>query len=676
MNIDQFILAILLAPLVALHAAGEPKPVMRPHIYLTAEAVPGLRSVADVKADIQSGHAKVLWEKLRQQADADIKVPVLVPTSVIAGRSAEHARHGNRDYGICRAVGQRVLRAAFASLITGDLACRDSALRQMEALFDPAKWPDWRDLSHMHLAADLRTGQLTHDLALAYDWLHPSLTPEQRRMIVEGIDRRGIRPFWKAIEEKAYWINRTNNWMTCIVGGLGIAGMALGDDHADSARLIEFSLPHMKDYLKIYGPDGEFNESPGYAGATFYPVAYFAAHRYWSRGSENLLAQRPFPQACQWLMHLTLPPGRCAAFGDTGADEAPKVFHVPAVAAATRDGILQWYYLHQPPDEPEMRELLWFDPRVAPVDPQGRVPLGAAFPAHGGCLVSRTDWNPVATPCVVYGKAGRERHHGDNDVGQLCVDGYGRRLIVDLGMPSMYPDDYWLEKRPQFYNASARGHNVLVFGGREMPGVGGAEPDTSRCGRIVASRFDPEKGASWSLDLTRAYDGVESVRRTVVHRLPGIVAVLDEASLTKPEEISLRWHTSDRCEPDAQGRFLVENGDVRLAARLIALDGSALKFTRREHAYQPPYDRNRLGEALAQRHESYVEVTDTAGGCRWLTLFAVLPPGTAPASWEMEGDRWTIRVGDDRFVVGADRGALSIRKGDEQQAWETTLPDR
>jgi hypothetical protein len=640
---------------------------VHPRMFVAAEPAPGVRSVADLKADIRHGHAGTLWARLKALADADLHAPVLVPSSPVPGRDPDHIRHGNRDFALCHAVGQRVLRAALANLLTGEAAYRDSALRQTEALFDPARWPDWRDLSHLRMAADLRTGQLSRDLAVAYDWLYPALTPDQRRTIVAGIDRRGIQPFWKAVAEQAYWVDRGNNWMTCIVGGLGVAGMALGDDHPDSRRLVEFAVPRMEKYLEMYGPDGEFNESPGYAGANALAVIYFAARRSWSGGRDDRLGCRPFPQACLWQMYLTLPPGRCAAFGDTGAEEPPGAFHVPAVAAAARDGVLQWFYLQNPPAEPDVYELLWFDPRVAAVDPQGRLPPGRAFPAYGGCVVSRTDWNPRETTCVVYGKVGHESHHADNDAGQVCVDGYARRLILDPGMPSMYPNDYYRANRANYYNGSARGHNVLVVGGRE-PRVDAAGA------RFVATRFDGERGGAWTQDLTPLHDGAVKVHRAVVHRFPGIVAVLDEATLARPEEISLRWHTADRCEPDAAGRFLVESDGVKLAARVLALDGAALEPVRREHAYHAPFDRNRVGEPLEQRHESYVEATLTAPTCRLLTVFAVLPRGAAVATWETEAGAATILTGDGRFMVRVGPDSLSIRRDDEADAWSIPLP--
>ena len=45
------------------------------------------------------------------------------------------------------------------------------------------------------------------------------------------------------------------------------AGMALAEDHPDSKKLVDFAVEKMKWYLEMYGAEGEFNESPDYAGA-------------------------------------------------------------------------------------------------------------------------------------------------------------------------------------------------------------------------------------------------------------------------------------------------------------------------------------------------------------------------------------------------------------------------
>jgi hypothetical protein len=613
---------------------------MRPSIYLTETPLAGLRSLDDLQSSIRHDRVRVIWEQVRANADAAFGAPPLTPRSPLPGRSESQARHANPDYTICHAVGQRLLNAALAHLLTGKPAYRDAALVQAEALYDENLWPDWRDLAHRRVMADLRTGMLALALALAYDWLHRSLRPDQRRWLLQGLDRRGIQPYLEGVAAGNWWFEPRNNWHTVIVGGLGIAGMALGADHPQAGHLVDLALPRLRDYLTRLGPDGEFNESPSYANSMLMPVAFFAAHRFHTHGRDNLLAAWPFPESCRWIMHLTLPPGCVVPFGDAHLGAAPVVAHVAAVADACRDPVLQGFYLRQSQTgigraHPPL-ELLWFNPSLQSASPEGRLPRGRAFPAHSGCIVSRADWNPDSSPCVVYGKAGHGAEaHGHHDAGTVCLDAFAKRLLVDLGV-YYYPADFFGPNRYAYYFAAARGHNILTIGGREL------RTSPMDRARIVESRFNDERDAYWQLDLTPLYDGARRVTRTVVHRLPGILAVLDEAELITEESVSLRWHTVDQAEPDADGAFVVAADTVRLAARIARLDPGPIAFRRGEHTHRPPFDRDRLGEPLEQKHESYVEATLTASACRLLSLFCVFGPGQEPQSWRQAGDTWRI----------------------------------
>lgn len=640
---------------------------MRPHILITADSQPGLRSAADLRAAVREDHGRQLWTAIEAQVTADLGTEPILPSSLFPGRDAIQAKHANRDYTVCAAAGQRVLRAALGHLITGREDYRDLALEQIESLLDAEAWPEWRDMAHGENPADLRTGMLAHDIGLAYDWLHTSLTAEQRGNIIEGIDRCAIQPFWHSAKREAWWTqtHRMNNWLTCVVGGLGVAGMALDEDHPDAQKLVDYSLPRLQKYLTIYGPEGEFNESVAYANATILPADYFAAYRYQTCGGENLLGKNPFPAACRWMIYLTFPPGRVADFGDAHIDAPPMVQHFAAVAAATCDPILQWFYLQHAPRIPDPRQLLWYDHTLEPISPQGQFPLGKAFSTHGACISSRTDWDSRSTACVVYGKAGRESSHQNDDSGQLCIDGYGCRLIVDPGSPSMYPADFFGEHRRQYYNASVRGHNLLLFGDREMRST----PDAR--GRILCAEFDDARGACWQLDLTAAYEGIRSVRRSVVHLLPGFIVVLDEAELESDESISLRWHTVDRCTPDDLGHFVVASDDIHLSARVLSLDSAALHFARCEHEYRAPYDQGRMGDPLEQRRESYVETSLTANSCRLLSLFSLFGPGVEAAAWVDADEGWEIVSPDGLCRVSADDNRLTVST--EDKSWQIKL---
>ena len=646
----------------------------RPSLYVTASKTGSLRTLDEVRAAITEGHASSLWARILEKAHADLGAPPLTPASMVPGRMQVMADQKNPDFVICEAAGQRILRAALVHLLSGEDGHKETAMRQMTSLFDDADWPQWLDQAHhrFELPAGLRTGMLAKDVGFAFDWLYPSLTEAERRFIVEGLDRKAIQPFLISVEKDAWWMRDKNNWLTTIAGGVGIAAMALKEHHPQSQEVLDIAIPAMEGYMSIYGEEGEFNESIAYANATERPVNFFGAYRYASRGGANKLAQPPFPDTCQWLMYLTVPPGRSAAFGDGHAHAKPWINYFAAVASASQDGLLQWFYLQHAQDTADPLELLWYDASVEPIDPQGRLPLGRVFPAHGGCICSRTDWNQESTPCVVYGKFGREENHEHHDIGQLCIDGFGKRLIVDPGSPSSYPVDFFEEQRWAYYNASVRGHNVFMFGDREMRApekLRGAESKrdlASISGRLIASDFDDEKGGYWKIDLTNAYESVRSVTRTVVHLLPGIVAVLDEAELESVENISMRWHTHEAVESDTQGRFSFDYAPARLSGLVTRLDGD-IELLGGHHRYEPPFHLSRTGDPLEQRHEPFIEAFAQDRRCRLLSLFSVSHNSTPASRWNRAGNGWSIET--ENGVVEVTLGEkLRVANGD--RVWE------
>lgn len=645
---------------------------MRPRIFVTGQGRDKLRGLEELRASVQQGQAKEIFEELRAEAEQDISAEPLTPHSMVPGRLEQQAKQGNRDYTICDAAGQRVLRAALMSLVTGEERYRDEALRQMKALFDPQIWPRWRDMTKAHerYEADLRTGMLTRDTALAYDWLCPALTEEQRRWVLEGIDRCGIQPYLASVRAGAWWLDCENNWLTVVVGGCGIAGMALGEDHPNSQQLVELSVMRMRDYLKLYGPRGEFNESIGYANSSAVVVQYFMALFYHTSGEDTTLSDGILAATCRWYMYFALSPGRYACFGDGDPAARSQPWYYTAVAQASQDPHLQWFYLHHLGRSEKRNltlELLWFDAKLPAESPQGVYPLGDAFPAHGGGISSRTSWDMRCTASIVYGKAGHgEEKHGQHDAGQLCIDAYNERLIVDLGVP-MYPEHYFTADRYKYYNAAVAGHNVLQIGERDTKT--GQEFKAT----ILDSQFDDVRGGWWKLDLTALYEGATRVARTVVHLHPGHVLVLDEAELLTEEAVTLRWHTANAAVPDADGSFLVESGSVKLAARILDLKDGRARFEHNHHAYEAPYDQDRLGNALIQKHEPFVQASSRTRQARYLTLFSVFPPGMDADRWQSLTHGWSISTLEGRISVSINDRCLSIENSVQGIGWSVPL---
>ena len=634
---------------------------MHPHIFVTAGKIDGLRSVEEVRRGLREDHLCSLWETLVALAYADTRRPPHTLSTTLPGRPQLDVDHQNRDWTLVNALAQRIQRCALAYLLTERVEYRDDALRQMEALFDPAVFPDWRDKAHPKTRVDLRGGQLSQAIALAYDWMHPLLSTANREAIVEGLDRCDLQLYLDDVAENAYWLDVRTNWLTVVVGGHGIAGMALGDDYPRSQELIDAADPRMVDYLSKFGLEGEFSESVGYASSTIQPVAYFAAQRYASGGGVDRLTGHPFPETCRWICYFTLPSGRYAAFGDGDVDAPPALSYFPAVADATRDGHLQQFYLDYADIDVARRslvyELLWYDPALEPIPLDGKVPTGRAFAEHDAGFSSRTCWGSRHPPSIVYGKGGTGTIvHGHHDVGQVCVDGYGDRLIVDLGSPPGYPGDYGANKY-EYYNASAIGHNVLVIGGREM------KHESSVEAVVFKTEFDDSWGGVWQIDLASKYDGARMVRRTVVHLLPATAFVLDEVQLETVETLSLRWHTASDTNPAGDGSFLVEESNAILSARVVSLlDGeNTLSIASRRHAYQAPYNRHRLSDVFPQRHEPYIEATTHATRACLLSLFTIVRAGETHPTWVDTNEGWSASTREGPVAVRATERELNFR---------------
>ena len=662
-----FCMALLFA--AVLHCkAGSPFPqererlqTNRPRLLLMQESKDGFRSVDDLRKAIQYGHAGNLWEQIRKIADDAVGAEPLTAFTPLEGRSKEDIRQGNREYGITNAAGQRVLACALATLITGEEKYKRAALVQVASLFNTEEWPEWQDIYHRerhNLDADLRTGMLGRDLGLAYDWMYNSLTESERRWYIEGLDRCGIQPYLRAVAQNPWWLDRMNNWTTVIAGGMGILGMALEGEHDQAANLIELAVPRMKEYLSHYGPEGEFNENPAYASSTGIPVLFFSVYRYFLGETEVPEEITFLRKHCIWQIYTLIPPGVVVPLGDGGPDRPASYTtgYFPAVASAANDPVLQWFYL-QHFEKGEARnpllELLYYDATLE-VKPPGidEFPLGRAFPGHSGIISSRTSWDQKEAACAVISKAGHGGvNHTHPDAGQVIIQGYGKRLIRDLGVVMMYP----MHNRRHYYHYNTGGHNVLTFNGRELTW------NSNHRARIIYSDFDNITGGSWSVDLTELHEDAKQVRRSVFHLLPGIVAVLDEARFNIPGTIRVRWHPEIYAEPDKEGNFLINNDGVLLSGRIVSAGPERLSFSTGRHKYEPPYNSDRMGNIYPQRNEPFLDAATESDGCRILSLFAVYGKGQETGNWVEADNGWMIDTPEGRVLVQLTDAGLDVK---------------
>ena len=654
--------ALLAALLLAVNATAGPTLLIRD------DGPGGLRGLNDLKAAVAGdGLAAEMWIKINQAADADLDAPVLTPASVLPDRNPSHVDRRNPNAGLINKIGRRVERAALAFLVTDDRRYLDSAWRQIAVLFDDAHWPDWRDLAHRdegNGGVDLRTGDLAAPLGLCYDWLRPHLSDARRAEFLAGVDARVIEPFLRSAEEGVWWLEHGSNWTTRIVGGVGILGLGLGDDHPRAGELVAVADRVMFAYADGLGGDGSFNESPGYANSLGAPARYYLVRHYADPDGPGLDALRRLRGTTRWAASILLPGEtgrRLPAFGDTETDKTLGGGFAGAVALATGDGVAQWLFLagtrdaldRLPAGRIDPEALLGFDARVEPTPPGETLPPAVAYRDQGGLMVSRTNWNLSAESdaVVVYAKSGREAMHDQDDAGQLCVDVGTTRLIRDVGNDFTYPADYFGVNRRRYYAAAARGHNVLTFGDAVD---GGMTPD----GRGELTAFAAgEDVVSFAFDLSAAYADGRRVTRRVLHVLPNVVAVLDEATLPKVEPVTLRWHTAD--SPGLQeDSFTFAADGITVTGHVLALDGPPPTLAADRHAWTPGFETGRDDRPLPEHAEPFVALTAEADRVRWLTLFTIQRPGDPDPAVERPGDGFRVVTPDGPLTIRAVGGEI------------------
>lgn len=638
---------------------------MRPRILVTAEKIDGLRSLEDVRASLKGPRTGRLWEELKAKAHRECGLEVWTPATPLPQRREHDVQLRNREYTLVGLTANRIIDGAAAGLISGDQQYAQSVLAQIRSILDERHWPEIEDLSHLQLGdvCSLRRGQLATAIGLAYDWLHGQWSDAERMEIVRGFDERFTSKLKLALSGKgSRWGNWRSNFVPAIFGGFGIAGMGMAEDYDQSDFLTALADERMERYAaSIFGREGEFNESVQYAGSTSAMVSYFAARRYARGGEDDALRRLPLADFCRWYVQMTFPPGRVAGFGDPAADMPPVVDFFAALASALRDGLFQWFYLQYADGMLETHrkrgfELLWYDGTVAPQPPLGRLPLGRAYHDEGKLVSSRSSWDPRSAVSVVYAKAGREDNHGHADWGQVCIDGFGERLIVDLGSTPGYPRGH----KERYYNYQQSGHNVWVLGqenetGGMHIGTPGRQGRRYRQGSISAAEFDAS-GGRWTMDLTEVYDEVATrVVRKIIHLLPRVVAVLDEVELKAPLPMRMRWHTIAPAELGDGGCFLVCGKAASLSCLAVSLEGEMSRQLGR-HEYRAPFDKDRLGGTYPQRHEPYVEFSAVADKARLLSLFCIFGPREKLSSWQPTGAGWSIETSEGLVAADLTKG--------------------
>jgi len=531
------------------------------------------------------------WSALKQQVTDD---PVSRQLFAVVRNSAERLLDqppvayidvGAFWHGPMRQAQGRILSLAMTYRLTGDARFLARAKLELRTM---AELPDWLP---RHF---LGTAEGALGLATGLDWLHDSLTPEERALFVAALVRHALKPSLLVADEKT-WVSGDNNWTAVCHGGMAIAALAVAEyEPALAKQIVDRALRNMPHYAALYAPVGAYSEGPDYwaYGTTFY--ALLAESLRTALGTTTGLERAPgFLKTADYTLQMTAPGGLLYNFGDNGSGFGyePVMFwfarelrrgdllrrevsNLEKLAEAITAGAPRG-------DASRMMSLalIWRDPSL-PTAPAASPPL--VWWSEGGSqpqAVLRSGWDdPRATFVGI--KAGRaDDSHAHMDIGSFILESDGVRWAVDLGRESypharangMAADLFKTAQasgRWSIFRCGPESHNLLRFDG--------APPLVTEKAEIRPLPPAADGAPGFAVDLSPVVRGqvARAERRIRLHPDRSLSIEDEWTTLSAATSATFQWLTFAEVTPAPDGATLRQNGET-LRLRFTASDHNA-----------------------------------------------------------------------------------------------------
>jgi hypothetical protein len=475
---------------------------------------------------------------------------------------------GRRLLRVSRRVMDRVRTLALVHLIEGDDACVARAWAELEAA---SNFKDWNP---RHF---LDTAEMTHALAIGYDWLYDQWSEEQRRLLRDAIVAKGLKEALRTYEPRHRgWATNVNNWNQVCNGGIGMGAIAIADVEPDlAARILRHVVRSLPRAMGHYAPDGAGIEGVTYWDyGTRYNLVLLSALRSALGTDFGLASIDGFGLSGDYQLYLSGADRMSFNFGDCGLRRmsTPQHFWIGREYKQPRHSWFRYSELTESTASARVPDLLWHDPRGRDFDVK-TLPLDKHF-RKAETATMRSAWgDPNALVLAI--QAGRnERHnHRHVELGSFILEALGVRWAIDLGTERQtYMGHTHNSKRYDFYRTRAEGQNTLVFNPSEAPGQ-----KIPCLARIAEFTSKPER-ATALVDLDEAYSAhAKRVRRRFTMAGRRSVTITDEMETKTPSDLWWFMHTKAavKLDGDGDGATLTQDGKT-LRVEVAAPAGATL----------------------------------------------------------------------------------------------------
>ena len=524
--------------------------------------------------------------RLKLDADAVVRLRKLVKSDELAGRIYKQIKSnakktltakpsiyeipdGRRLLSVSRRVLDRVRTLAFVYLIEGGQPYVDRAWAELEAA---ATFKDWNP-KHF-----LDTAEMTHALAIGYDWLYDRWSDDQRKLLRDAIVAKGLNEAIRFYQPKLRsWAKGTNNWNQVCNGGIGMGALAIADDEPKlAAAILHHAIQSIPLAMRPYGPDGAGTEGVTYwAYATRYNTAFMAGLAS-ALGTDFGLSNRDaYGISGDYQLYMSGASRMAFNFCDCGLARlsTPQHFWIGRRYKLPRASWFRYTELQHSTKKAHVNDLIWYDASAADFDISS-VPLDKHF-REAEIASMRSDWtDPNALVVGIQGSPTAHYNHRHLDAGTFILEALGERWLIDLGSDHQtYLRHQHSFGRWDFYRLRAEGHNTLVLNPSK-----GADQITSKPAQIKTFESTPNRVTA-VMDLSNIYAAnAKRVSRTIEMIDRKSVTVTDTVEAAKPMDVWSFFHTKAAVKLDADGKAatLTQNGK-KLRVELVEPAGAKLQ---------------------------------------------------------------------------------------------------
>ena len=480
---------------------------VHPRLLLTDARLQELKTLS-----LTDARLKKYADAVVAQADKDIfKAPI------------QHVLIGPRLLDKSRECLSRVYDLAFAYRWTGLEKYLSSAESNMRVVCDFADW----NPSHF-----LDIAEMTHAVAIGYDWLYNKMDPDFRNQIKSRMILLGLYEGSKAYASNAWWFKSEFNWNQVCNSGLAIGALAIAEtDPGISLPLLTNAIAGLPYALKSYGPDGVWSEGPGYwEYATDYTVYGLASMQTALGDNFGLTKFAGMNVTGYFPIYSGGPTGYLLNYADAGEKSKLGAPDTEMWLASTYNNNHFSDFVHDQltTGTANVFDVIWYRPYA---NSAAQRDLDKFFDGSVALWLSRGSWTDPTTLWVGI-KAGYNKvNHAHLDLGNFEMDALGVRWARDLGSDDYDLPDYFGALRYTYYRLESISHNVPLLNGQNQ-----REDATSKFLKHAEGVAEPFS----VLDFTEAYkDFASSVQRglRVVDSRKAIL-VQDEFVLAKSAAIT------------------------------------------------------------------------------------------------------------------------------------------